>query len=59
MTDDYTDEEYEAWGMELLEFLRRWPYESPEGRIIVADPPFEPTRKGERGWSDDWRIKLH
>ena len=56
---DYTDEEYEAWGMELLEFLRRWPYESPEGRIIVADPPDSPTRKDERWWADDWRKSFH
>jgi hypothetical protein len=55
---DYTDEEYRAWVMELFEFLRCWPYESPEGGIIVADPPASPTRKGERVWSE-WPKKLH
>ena len=59
MTDDYTDEEYEAWVTELIEFFRHWPYD------MIIDPPFEPTRKGERSlpgrWSvsDDWRKKLH
>jgi len=56
---DYTDEEYEAWVMELIEFFRHWPYTSPDGGPIFADPPFSPTRKGERSWSDDWRKKLH
>ncbi len=27
---DYTDEEYEAWVMELIEFFRRWPYPGPK-----------------------------
>jgi hypothetical protein len=50
---DYTDEEYEAWVMELIEFFRHWPYD------VIIDPPDSPTRMGERGWSDDWRKKLH
>ncbi len=56
---DYTDEEYRAWVMELIEFFRHWPYKNPEGGIIFADPPFRPTRKGERSLPDEWRKKLH
>ena len=44
---DYTDEEYEAWVMELIEFFRHWPYMDGE-TIILADPPFEPTPKAVR-----------
>ena len=53
MTDDYTDEEYEAWLLTVEKFLANWPYDG-----MSADPPSRPTRKGERGWDDDWRKKL-
>ncbi len=45
---DYTDEEYEAWVMELIEFFRHWPYD------VIADPPFSPTRKDEPSSHGQW-----
>ena len=54
MKDEYDPETYRAWTLRVEKFLSGWPYDG-----VFADPPFSPTRNGERGWSDDWRKKLH
>ena len=47
MKPELTEEDYQAWVIELVEFFKDWPYMDGE-TILLADPPFEPTPKAVR-----------
>ncbi len=51
MKDEYDPEIYRAWMMRVEKFLANWPYDG-----VFADPPFRPTRKGERSLRGQWRV---
>ena len=51
MKDEYDPETYRAWTLRVEKFLANWPYDG-----VFADPPFRPTRKGERVLPRQWSV---